>query len=157
MITLDYLQKILKGELTEIGKVRDQIIESAGGYDGIVGLIQTKDISPMIVLENSEVGELSFLPGGFEKTSQSIWVMKKVNKDGDRQAVQKKCKLMMRDILAKMAKEAKEHDQEIGHPLKDWEWDRIPYGVRNAGANYTGYEFTLYFSEDTDLSYHGQE
>lgn len=150
MLTLDYLRNRLNGQVTAIYKVKDQIIEAAGGYDGIVALIQTKNISPMIILENSEVGEFSFQPGGFLKSSQSLWVMQMVPKDGDRQKVQQECFKMMKRILSVFGKYEKKDPE-----LEEWEWDRIPYGVRNAGANYTGYEFTLYFSEDTDLSYHG--
>lgn len=134
---------------TTITNPKEQIIEGAGGYDGIVALIQTKNISPVIVLENSEIGEFSLRPGGFDKTSQSIWVMKMVPKDGNRSKFQKESKAMMEKIISVFVKH--ENDKE----LEQWEWDRVPYGIRNAGANFTGYEFTLYFSEDTDLSYHG--
>jgi len=150
MLTLDYLRNRLNGYVPAIYKVKDQIIEAAGGYDGIVALIQKKEISPVIILENSEFGEFSFQPGGFLKSSQSIWVMQMVSKDGDRQKAQVECFKMMKRILSILAV----HD-ENDECLKEWEWDRIPWGVRNAGANYTGYEFTLYFSENTDLSYHG--
>lgn len=150
MLTIEYLQKILRGEMpTTITNPKEQIIEGAGGYDGIVALIQTKNNSPVIVLENSEIGEFSLRPGGFDKTSQSIWVMKMVPKDGNRSKFQKECKAMMEKIISVFVKH--ENDKE----LEQWEWDRVPYGIRNAGANFTGYEFTLYFSEDTDLSYHG--
>lgn len=150
MLTLPYLQNILRGQLpNEINKSDKQIIEAAGGYDGIVSLIQTKGISPMVILENSEIGEFGFLPEGFLKSSQSIWVMKMVAKDEDRQRVQNECMKMVKRILSIMGKH--KHDAE----LEEWEYDRIPWAVRNAGANFTGYEFTLYFSENTDLEYHG--
>ena len=67
MLTLEYLRNRLNGNITAIYKAKDQIIESAGGYDGIIALIQTKNISPMIILENSEIGEFSFQPGGCNK------------------------------------------------------------------------------------------
>jgi hypothetical protein len=150
MLTIEYLQKTLRGEMpAAITNPKEQIMEGAGGYDGIVALIQTKNISPAIVLENSDIGEFSLRPGGFEKTSQSVWVMKKVPKDGDRSKIQRECKTMMEKIISIFVKHEK--DQE----LAQWEWNSVPWGVRNAGANFTGYEFTLYFSEDTDLSYHG--
>ena len=150
MHTLDYLRNRLNGYVPAIYKVKDQIIEAAGGYDGIVALIQTKNISPMVILENSEIGEFSFEQGGFLKSSQSIWVMQMVPKDGDRQKVQQECFKMMKRILSILSV----HDEDDEY-LKNWEWYRIPWAVRNAGANFTGYEFTLYFSEDTDLEYHG--
>lgn len=150
MLTLPYLQKILRGELpNDITKPDTQIIEAAGGYDGIVSLIQTKGVSPVIILENSEVGEFGFLPGGFLRTSQSLWVMKMVAKDEDRQRVQNECMKMAKRILSVMVKH--EHDDE----LEEWEYNSIPWGVRNGAANFTGYELTLHFSENTDLSYHG--
>ena len=147
MLSLSYLKSILNGELPQIKTPKTQIIESAAGYDGIVSLIQTKNVSPMIVLEKSEVGEFSIRPGGFIKTSQSIWVMKMVPKDGDRQAIQDECFAMMKRIISVAIHHNKESE------LANWVWDRIPYGARNAGANFTGYEFTFYFDEDTDLEY----
>lgn len=150
MLTLPYLKSILSGEITGLD-TKKNVIESAGGYDGIIALIQTKNTSPLIVLENSEVGEFSVRPGGFDKTSQSIWVMKMVGRDADRQAVQNDCRAMMKHIISVLINRDEKEDPE----LAQWEWDRIPYGTRNAGANFTGYEFTLYFSEDVDLSYHG--
>lgn len=147
MLTIEYLRQILTGELPEVTDMENQVIESAAGYDGIIALIQTKGISPMVILENSEVGEFSFRPGGFEKTSQSVWVMKKAARDGERKATQNDCRKMMRHIL----KVFNNHEKEA--PLAQWVWDSVPYGVRNAGPNYTGYEFTIYFSEDADFEY----
>ena len=151
MITLSYIKALLDGKLNGITQTEKHIIESAGGYDGIVSLVQTKGISLIIVLENSEIGEFSILPGGFMKTSQSLWVMKMVGRDDDRHAVQNECFALMKRIISIF----------IGHvedkELKQWEWERIRWAVRNAGANFTGYEFSLYFSEDIDLSYNGQE
>ena len=151
MLNIDFLRRTLDAEaggLSTITEPRKQVIESPGGYDGIVSLVQTKGISPMVVLEQSSTGELSFRPGGFVKTSQSIWVMKMVGRDDDRGNVQRQCFAAMKRILAIFGKHQKDEE------LKEWEWDHIPYGVRNAGPNFTGYEFTLYFSEDTDLEYH---
>ena len=82
----------------DITKPNKQIIEAAGGYDGIVSLIQTKGISPMVILENSEVGEFGFLPEGFLRSSQSLWVMKMVANDEDRQRVQKECMSMTMNL-----------------------------------------------------------
>lgn len=149
MLTLSYLKNTLQSQVNGIVNVEKQVIESAGGYDGIVSLVQSKGISPVVILENSEVGEFSFRPGGFLNCSQSIWVMKMVGRDEDRRKVQDECFAIMRRILSIFGKRNKEEQ------LKEWEWDRVPFGVRNAGANFTGYEFTLYFSEDTDLEYHG--
>ena len=133
----------------DITKPNTQVVESPGGYDGIISLIQTKGISPMVILEHSEMGELSVRPGGFVKTSQSVWVMKMVGKEEDRRKVQDECFAMMKRIISVFVR----HNEDP--ELSEWEWDRIPYGVRNAGASFTGYEFTLNFSEDIDLEYHG--
>lgn len=137
---------VLKPEVNGLNDPK-QIIESAAGYDGIVALIQTKGLSPVVVLENSEVGEFSFRPGGFQKSSQSIWVMKMAPRDGDRKAVQDDCFGMMKRIISVF------NLHEKDEPLAQWEWDHIPWGIRNAGPNFTGYEFTLYFGEDTDFEY----
>ena len=151
MLTLSYLQQIIQGELQAVTDLEKQVIESAAGYDGIIALIQTKGVSPLIVLENSEIGEFSVRPGGFEKTSQSIWVMKMVGRDDDRRAIQDECRAMMKRIISVLVNQYAMHKPE----LSQWDCESIPWGARNAGANFTGYEFTLYFSEDTDLSYHG--
>lgn len=154
MLTLDYLKSILLYTETENGSSglpfltsEAQFLESAGGFDGITELIQSKGLQTALVLEHNEVGELSFRPGGFHQASQSIWIMRMVGFNDDRRAIQKDTKVMMQDILRMFAG----HEQD--EPLKQWEWGSVPYGARNAGANYTGYEFTLHFSEDIDLSY----
>ena len=103
----------------------------------------------MVILEHSEMGEISVRPGGFMKTSQYVWVMKMVGKEEDRRKVQDECLEMVKRIIGVFIN----HNEES--ELAEWEWDHIPYGVRNAGANFTGYEFTLHFSEDIDLGYHG--
>lgn len=148
MLTLPYLKTVLRYKLFDLVDVDKQIIESAGGYDGIVSLLQTKGASPMIVLEHSEVGEFNINPGGFVKTSQSIWVMKMVGRDDNRREVQDECFSMMQNIIKIFIRH---HTDEY---LDQWEWNSIPWGVRNAGANFTGYEFTMYFSEDFCLEAH---
>lgn len=147
MLDLSYLKNVLAGKLK--GVDGDDIIESAAGYDGIVALIQTKNLPTVIVLEHNEVGEFSFRPGGFQKASQSLWVMRMVGRDDSRRAVQNDCKAMMKRILSVFT--ARNEDAQ----LSGWEWGSVPYGIRNAGPNYTGYEFTMNFSEDIDLSYNG--
>lgn len=154
MLTLDYLKNILlysesEEETSGLPFLKDerQFLESAGGFDAITELIQTKGIPIALVLEHNEIGDFSFRPGGFEKSSQSIWIMKMVGFNEDRRTVQLETKTMMKDILRMFAG----HEQDAA--LRQWEWDNIPYGTRNAGSNYTGYEFTLHFSEDIDLSY----
>ena len=149
MLTLSYLKKILRGEIPAISNLEKQVIESAAGYDGIIALIQTKGISPMIILEQCEFGEFSIQPGGFIRTSQSIWVMMKVPNDDSRQKIQEECFNMMKKIIKVFVNHNKDEQ------LKEWEWDRIPWGIRNGAANFTGYEFTMSFSEDHELSYNG--
>ena len=145
MLTLEYLRTVLDRQLSGIADTEKQIIESAGGYDGIVSLVQTKMVTPLVILENSEVGELSVRPGGFNKQSQSIWVMKMVGRDDDRRTVQDDCFAMMKKIISVFIKHEKDPE------LDQWVWDSIPWSARNAGANFTGYEFVIHFSEDIDL------
>lgn len=150
MLDLTYLKNVLAGRLE--GVDGDDIIESAAGYDGIVALIQTKDLPTVVVLEHNEVGEFSFRPGGFQKASQSLWVMRMVGRDDSRRAVQDECKTLMKRMLSVFISRKELEDGQ----LAQWDSGSIPYGIRNAGANYTGYEFTLNFNEDLDLSYDGQ-
>jgi len=145
MLNLQYLKEKLVGQLDGISA--DDIIESAAGYDGIVSLIQMKGMETAIVLEHNEVGEFSFRPGGFQRASQSIWVMRMVGADTDRRSVQDEALALMKRILSVFVHY--EHDAELGN----WEWNSVPYGIRNAGPNYTGYEFTMSFNEDVNLSY----
>ncbi len=150
MLTLDYLKSILKkSENGGLPFLTDdkQFLESAAGYDGIVELLQTKNIDVALILEHNQIGEFSFRPGGFHVASQSLWIMRKVGFNEDRTNVQHEAFGDMKDILCMFG----EHQHDA--TLENWEWNHIPYGIRNAGANYTGYEFTLQFDEDTDLSY----
>lgn len=149
MLDLSYLKNVLAGQLEGVSE--SNIIESAAGYDGIVALIQAKGMETAIVLEHNEVGELSFRPGGFDKASQSVWVMRMVGRDDSRRAVQDECKTLMKRMLSVFISRKELEDGQ----LAQWESGSIPYGIRNAGANYTGYEFTLNFNEDLDLSYDG--
>ena len=154
MLTLDYLKAVLndpKLSLPDITDMDKQVIESAAGYDGIVSLVQTKKITPIIVLEHNSVGELSVRPGGFMRASQSLWIMKMVGRDADRSAVQVGCFADMKRIIGLLVKH--KYDPQ----LKGWQPESIPYSIRNAGPNFTGYEFTLSFDEDVDLSYDGQK
>ncbi len=146
MLTLKYLQTILCGELLDLN-TQDQILESAGGYDGIVALIQTKGLQKAVVLEHNSVGEMSARPGGFLLATQSIWIMRMVARDADRPAVQKECFNDMQRIISVLIKCI--HSEQ----LDGWQPESIPYAIRNAGPNYTGYEFSLNFSENVDLSY----
>lgn len=166
MLTLDYLKSILFIEETEtVNGVTtttitpevegvtsvDQVLESAAGYDGIIELIQTKGLPVAVVLEHNEMGNLSIRPGGFMMASQSIWIMEMVAADEDRRAIQMNCWRRMKRIISVLAK----HFDDDDKPLVDkWEPEDIPYGIRNAGSNYTGYEMLLHFNENIDLSYH---
>lgn len=165
MLTLDYLKSILFIEETEtVNGVtttitpevegvtsEDQVLESAAGYDGIIELIQTKGLPVAVVLEHNEMGNLSIRPGGFMMASQSIWIMEMVAADEDRRAIQMNCWRRMKRIISVLAKHFADDDK----PLVDkWDPEDIPYGIRNAGSNYTGYEMLLHFNEDIDLSYH---
>ena len=147
MLTLSYLRSILSGEIERLTDPQSQVMESSGGYDGIVALIQTKSLQKAVVLEHNSVGELGVRPGGFMLANQSIWIMQMVGRDADRTAAQKECFDDMKRIIAVL----NHHSHEA--QLEGWAPGTIPYSIRNAGANYTGYEFSLNFSEDIDLSY----
>lgn len=151
MLSISFLRQVLRGEIAQITDVDKQVIESAAGYDGIVSLVQTKGITPIIVLEHNSTGELSVRPGGFERANQSIWIMKMVGRDEDRATVQAWCKATMKRFVSVMVK----HYRAV--ELKGWQPESLPYSIRNAGPNFTGYEFTMNFDEDIDLEYHGQE
>lgn len=148
MLSLTDLKNILGRKVKDLSNVEKQIMESDAGYDGVIALIQTKNVETAVILEHNDVGEFSIRPGGLEKASQSIWVMKMVGDKKDRGTAQRECKQLMKKIISLFVKHEKDDC------LKGWEWGSIPYGIRNAGANYTGYEFTLRFTEDIDLSYH---
>ncbi len=142
MLTLEYLKSILFKEETEtvvpmvLGLDKpDWVLESAAGYDGIIELIQTKGLPVAVVLEHNEMGNLSIRPGGFMMASQSIWIMEMVAADEDRRALQMNCWRRMKRIISVLAK----HFDDDDKPLVDkWDPEDIPYGIRNAGSNYTG-------------------
>ncbi len=160
MLTLPFLQKILRGELEQCD-VDKQVIESPGGYDGIVSLVQTKGLQKAVVLEHNTLGELSIRPGGFMIATQSIWIMKMIGKDADRAAAQAEMFADMKRIVGVLAKYHQYPESLLGWDaevvrqyLDGWDPYSMPYSVRNAGPNYTGYEFSLNFDEDIDLAYH---
>ena len=152
MLTLTYLQNHLTNIIPGINDTSEQVIESAAGYDGIIELIQNKDLPLVVVLEHNEVGSFSFRPGGFHTTSQSIWLMEMVAADEDRRSIQQNCFNSVRHLLTALKTVKEDLPDGSMDELAGWDWLDIPYGVRNAGSNFTGYEVTLYFRENTDLS-----
>lgn len=156
MLTLEYLKQIIGSarkveELShpyEITDLDSQVIESDAGYDGIVELINVRPDADLaiVVLENSESFSFEVNPGGVQHLSQTVWCMAMVGADEDRKKVQLSMYNLMRRIIAKMILE-----RRAGR-LGGWDWSHIPVLVTNAGSNYTGYQFTLYFNEVTDLS-----
>lgn len=141
MLTLSYLQDILSGIMPP-----PNIIESEAGYDAIIELIQTKGLERVIIFEPPEGGVFKVQPGGLDDTACSIWVMRMVGSDDSRRAIQRQCRKTLKAIIATFLKYR--HDA----PLQGWRMDSMPYSIRNAGANYTGYEMTIYFSDETKLS-----
>jgi len=132
----------------EITDLDSQVIESDAGYDGIVELLNVRPDANLaiVVLENSEGFSFEVNPGGVQHLSQTVWCMAVVGADEDRKKVQLSMYNLMRRIIAKMILE-----RRAGR-LGGWDWSHIPVLVTNAGSNYTGYQFTLYFNEVTDLS-----
>lgn len=150
MLSISYLKSILKWDGQNSSGLPfltndNQFIESAAGYDGIIELIQNKGLQTALVLEQHQVGEFSVRPGGFISTSQSIWIMSMVGFNQSRSEIQHECFLRAKKILSMLIAHADDEQ------LSQWEWNRIPYGARNAGQNMTGYEITLYFNEDLNL------
>ncbi len=152
MLTLPNLQNILTGKIPGVNDTSTQVIESAAGYDGIIELIQTKELPVAVILEHNEVGNFSFRPGGFLQASQSIWIMEMVAVDEDRRSIQQNCFNSVRHLLTALKTVKEDLPDGSMDELAGWDWLEIPYGVRNAGSNFTGYEVTLYFRENTDLS-----
>lgn len=150
MLTLSNLQTIIVGHVDGITGT-NQVLESPGGYDGIISLIETKAPAVSVVLEHNEMGNLSIRPGGFMTSSQSIWVMEMAGANDDRRTVQQRCWSRLRDIIGLLTNE---YNYGSSGELAGWDWDDMPFGLRNAGPNYTGYEMVMHFAEDIDLSYH---
>lgn len=132
-------------DITDLDK---QVIESDAGYDGIVELINVRpdpDLS-VVILEQPESFTYEINPGGVQHLSQTIWCMAMTSAEEDRKKVQRAMKVLMRRIISKMIKA--KHSEE----LRYWDRSRIPVLLTNTAGNYTGYQFTLYFDEPTDLS-----
>lgn len=153
MLTLAYLQDILTNEVPGLTDTSKQVLESAAGYDGIIELIETKEEPVAVVLEHNEMGNISIRPGGLQLSSQSLWVMEMVAADEDRRAIQLQCWERAKRIISVLIHRW-EVDAAKDKAIKQWDWHDIPYGIRNAGPNYTGYELVLHFTEDIDISYH---
>lgn len=154
MLDLAFLTTLLTDEpdkpkqFPEIENGIEQVVESDAGYEGIIALIDERPPSdlPVIVLEHCSSGEYGFNPGGLCHGSQVVWVMEMVGARESRRLVQDKMKGLMERIIALLSKNKKQK------PLEGWDRSRIPYMVTNAGNNYTGYQFTLYYDENIDLS-----
>lgn len=149
MLTLQHLRSLIGNQVGDIANPNKEVIESDAGYDGIIELIQNKSMPRTVILEHNEIGELSFRTGGFMLASQSLWVMEMVAANESRLEVQQRCWNRAKRIIAILAHAKDEEDFEVGQ----LDWSSIPYGVRNAGPSYTGYEFTLRFTEDYELSF----
>ena len=141
MLSLSYLQNILADIMPPTN-----IIESDAGYDAIIELIQTKGLEKVIIFEPPEGGVFKLLPWGMDEAACSIWVMRMVGNEENRREIQKQCRKTLKAIIATFSV----HRRDAA--LQGFQIESIPYSVRNAGANYTGYEMTIYFNDDTNLS-----
>lgn len=148
MITIEYLKSALS-DFPEVRNVEEQVIESDAGYDSIVALINERpEANPVFILEPSDVFSLGVTPGGLEKSSKNIWVVDMVGADENRYDVQLRTNNLMRKLIAKLIQLSKTTDE-----LDGWQWETIPVMTFNGGPNYTGFVFTMYFTESINLSY----
>lgn len=134
MLTLSFLRETLKNKNYDI-LADDQIVESTKGLDEIIGIIQDKCVSPIVILENSDTDALS----SFMKPQQTLWLMKQIPDGESRQNTQKQILAKVRSILSVFMANNVE--------LANWEWDLIPCELRDIG-DFTGYEFTMFYSEE---------
>lgn len=151
MLTLEYIKSVLQSE-SYITDIDEQVIESDAGYDGIVEILEQRpETDPVILLENASSGNFSANPDGLEFTSQTIWVMSRVSFNEDRKTVQSNMKTLMRRIIAKFLTHRRSESEQHAC-IHYWDAKNIPWLVTNAGSNNTGYQFTLYFNEPTDMT-----
>ena len=148
MITLQYLKAAL-ADFAEVTNADEQVIESDAGYDGIVALINERpQVNPVVILEPSEVFSLGVNPGGIEHSSKNIWVVDMVGATENRYDVQLRANNLMRKVIAKLIQLSKTTDD-----LDGWQWENIPVMTFNGGPSYTGFVFTMYFTEDINLTF----
>lgn len=145
MLNLSFLKTTLSA-LPGITNPETQLIESAAGYDGIVEILNQRSEGLVIVLEHNAIGQLQCLPGGFIRSSQSLWVMDTVGFNENRLQHQQRMFSMLKDIVKTFNRTGNVQE------LSGWNSDSISYGIRNAGTNMTGYEAVFYFDEDIDLA-----
>lgn len=150
MLTLQYLKDLISVRevpVPEITDLEDQVIESDAGYDGIVELIEQRpDGDTVIILEPGDSGSFGCNPDGVQHQSQVIWCVAKVGAMEAKKMEQKAMFSLMKRLVSLFIK----HHKNIH--LKGWDSSHIPWLVTNAGSNCTGYQFSMYFDEVTDLT-----
>lgn len=160
MLTLEYLKQTFfrrttgaNGHETWIPDIeglanRDWVMECRAGMDGAIQLIQTKNVPLGIVLEHAESGRLMLRnDGGFSDSVQSLWVMEQLPFNGNSPEVMQRCLARVERIYSIFIRHHKDE------PLRGWvENNEVGYYAREAGS-YVGYEMTIHFRENRDLSY----
>lgn len=151
MLTIDYLKQLCfpQGQPDVDGLDRqDWVMECRAGMDGAIALIQTKNVPVAVVLEQPESGRLMLRnDGGFVDTVQSLWVMEQVPFNGNAPEVMQRCM----DRVVRLYSILVSHHAD--RQLRRWaESNEVGYYAREANS-YVGYEMTIHFREDKDLSY----
>lgn len=160
MLTLSYLNNIfftpetdehgdtvLVPEIDGLDKP-EWLMECRAGMDGAIALIQKKNVPVAVVLEHAEAGTLSLRnSGGFNQATQSLWVMEMVPFGGNAPDVMDRCLERVFRIYSILVK----HREDA--LLRTWlETNEVNYYAREAGS-YVGWEMTVHFRENKNLSY----
>ena len=160
MLTLNYLNQIFFRTVTDENdnevKVPEidgldnpeWLMECRAGMDGAIAMIQKKNVPVAVVLEHAEAGRLSLKnSGGLNEATQSLWVMEMVPFGGSAPDKMDRCLERVFRIYSILVK------HHADPQLRTWlETNEVNYYAREAGS-YVGYEMTIHFRENKDLSY----
>lgn len=159
MITIDYLRRILydvktvEGEPVNVGlpsvtEPEKEIIKSRAGYDGLMELCKHKNLPFVVVLEKADSWRTAFANDvPVKRFTQSIFVLRMAGFDQDPDDVQELCLADIERIEGLLIRHI--FDAELSGLERSWS-----YGTREGASNYYGYELTLTFTENRDLTCH---
>lgn len=146
MILLSTLKSCVSS-LTEITSATAQVVTGAG-YNAIVELVMNRQTDfPCIVLEDQDGGVLSIDPGGFDKYTQSIWVVERVGMGEDPETHYTSTKALLKKVIAALSRNRRNYAD-----LRVVDFTHMAYMKRDGGNEFAGWEIVLTTEEDTNLA-----
>lgn len=144
------LLSTLKSCVSSLGEITDATkqVVTGSGYNAIVELVMSRQTDfPCIVLEDQDGGVLSISPGGFDRYTQSIWVVERVGAGEDPEPHYNSTKALLKKVIAALSRNRRRHAD-----LGAVDFTHMAYMKRDGGNEFAGWEIILTTEEDIDLS-----